>query len=49
MQAKRTGGFAAKAGATILPVSAARNGSDSSQGNVNETPAPRKNVRREMA
>ena len=49
--AKRTGGFVAAACATILPVSAARNGNDSSQGKVNEMPAPqrKRNVRREQA
>src|SRR6266508_1016705 len=46
MHAKRTGGFAAFA--RTCPVSAARNGSDSSHGRVREIPAaPRRNARRE--
>src|SRR5262245_29995299 len=48
MHAKRTGGFVAGALAGISPVSAARNGSDSSHGRVRVIPAaPRRNVRRE--
>lgn len=48
MHAKRTGGFVAAAFARTCPVSAARNGSDSSHGRVREIPAaPRRKVRRE--